>query len=634
MNRILTALLSVLILISATVNVFALTQSDSICFTLTSEGSSKTYNSGGRISVKLSVQDIDFGFSDGISALEINLKYDKDKLILVTPPVADSDNDICDISPLITLSPNKSWEGFAALDQQQGIINMVFADTTGLNSLYYSNSFTVEIPFTVKQNTVAEDIVFNAYGITAYNCDVSKYTTAPDIEIRVDYSAIPAALASLPNEYVPLHIAGYRHNINNFIFYTATQTTVGDFVKNYSDNSLNQANLSNFGIVIANAKTGVITYTDTAASSSSDKSSVVIPANHYIIGVFGANDTDISYLSLNAQQGKIITVYNLNILGADKAKSCVILQNAGFIISNADSGNPPEIHGGVEGAESNIALGKYYTTSPLYRQGDASKNWEYDPTAEITYPDEENSSLTDGVITPYDLKYTLTDSWAGFHCGSPDYAQAGYSYIRLDLSQTANIVKFNLYFASKLNGDGILVPYGVKIFSSDDGITYNNEIGSIVPAEPAESSYVSVSTLESALRARYIEFRIITGGWALISEIEVIGNFAEPDPDPEPEPDPDPDPDPDPEPNPEPDPDPAITVLLGDVNGNGKIDGRDYLLLRRIHFGTYTLPKPDQARADINKNGKIDARDYLLLKRMYFGTYILAEEDKYITLYQ
>ncbi|MBR4951068.1 MAG: hypothetical protein IKZ23_03850 [Clostridia bacterium] len=143
MNRILTALLSVLILISATVNVFAVAQSDSICFTLTSEGSSKTYNSGGRISVKLSVQDIDFGFSDGISALEINLKYDKDKLILVTPPVADSDNDICDISPLITLSPNKSWEGFAALDEQQGIINMVFADTTGLNSLYYSNSFTV-----------------------------------------------------------------------------------------------------------------------------------------------------------------------------------------------------------------------------------------------------------------------------------------------------------------------------------------------------------------------------------------------------------------------------------------------------------------------------------------------------------
>ena len=32
------------------------------------------------------------------------------------------------------------------------------------------------------------------------------------------------------------------------------------------------------------------------------------------------------------------------------------------------------------------------------------------------------------------------------------------------------------------------------------------------------------------------------------------------------------------------------------------------------------------AVADINDNGQLDARDYLLLKRMYFGTYTLEED--------
>ncbi|MBR5278418.1 MAG: discoidin domain-containing protein, partial [Clostridia bacterium] len=73
-------------------------------------------------------------------------------------------------------------------------------------------------------------------------------------------------------------------------------------------------------------------------------------------------------------------------------------------------------------------------------------------------------------------------------------------------------------------------------------------------------------------------------------------------------------------PTPDPDPDPDPDFVIGDVNGNGKIDARDYLLLKRAYFGTYTLTCSD-AVADINGNGKIDARDYLLLKRAYFGTY-------------
>ena len=67
----------------------------------------------------------------------------------------------------------------------------------------------------------------------------------------------------------------------------------------------------------------------------------------------------------------------------------------------------------------------------------------------------------------------------------------------------------------------------------------------------------------------------------------------------------------------------VIVVVLGDMNGNGKIDARDYLLAKRTYFGTYEADKGAQLAADINGNGKVDARDYLLLKRAYFGTYTL-----------
>ncbi|MBR5278120.1 MAG: DUF1906 domain-containing protein [Clostridia bacterium] len=80
---------------------------------------------------------------------------------------------------------------------------------------------------------------------------------------------------------------------------------------------------------------------------------------------------------------------------------------------------------------------------------------------------------------------------------------------------------------------------------------------------------------------------------------------------------------------PEPDPDPENLGLRGDINQNGKIDARDYLLLKRAYFGTYDLNNVTTLLADVNENGTVDARDYLLLKRAYFGTYTIANPYVY-----
>ncbi|MBQ5837631.1 MAG: hypothetical protein IIW39_03055, partial [Clostridia bacterium] len=44
----------------------------------------------------------------------------------------------------------------------------------------------------------------------------------------------------------------------------------------------------------------------------------------------------------------------------------------------------------------NVAEGKSYTVSQLFRQGGADTGWGWDANAAITYPDEDGKTLTDG----------------------------------------------------------------------------------------------------------------------------------------------------------------------------------------------------------------------------------------------
>ena len=61
----------------------------------------------------------------------------------------------------------------------------------------------------------------------------------------------------------------------------------------------------------------------------------------------------------------------------------------------------------------------------------------------------------------------------------------------------------------------------------------------------------------------------------------------------------------------------------GDVDGNGKIDAKDYLMAKRCVLGTYTPTETQKAGADVDGNGKIEAKDYLKIKGHVLGTYTI-----------
>jgi len=65
----------------------------------------------------------------------------------------------------------------------------------------------------------------------------------------------------------------------------------------------------------------------------------------------------------------------------------------------------------------------------------------------------------------------------------------------------------------------------------------------------------------------------------------------------------------------------ATVVVKGDVNGDGTITSRDYLLVKRTFFGTYSLENVYLKAALVSGKAELNVRDYLLLKRAYFGTY-------------
>ena len=59
---------------------------------------------------------------------------------------------------------------------------------------------------------------------------------------------------------------------------------------------------------------------------------------------------------------------------------------------------------------------------------------------------------------------------------------------------------------------------------------------------------------------------------------------------------------------------------IGDVNGDGRVNSMDYLLIKRYMLRSADLTKDEQANADVNGDGTVNAKDYIWVKRYVLRT--------------
>ena len=68
----------------------------------------------------------------------------------------------------------------------------------------------------------------------------------------------------------------------------------------------------------------------------------------------------------------------------------------------------------------------------------------------------------------------------------------------------------------------------------------------------------------------------------------------------------------------------AAEEVLGDVNGDRKINTMDYGLLKQAVMNKKTLTDAQFARADVTGDGKLSALDYAQVKKHVLGTYTIT----------
>lgn len=70
-------------------------------------------------------------------------------------------------------------------------------------------------------------------------------------------------------------------------------------------------------------------------------------------------------------------------------------------------------------------------------------------------------------------------------------------------------------------------------------------------------------------------------------------------------------------------------ILLGDVDGNGKINSMDYILVRKYILNISTLSNEQQKRADISGDGTVNSMDYILIKKAILDSSKIKENTTF-----
>lgn len=228
----------------------------------------------------------------------------------------------------------------------------------------------------------------------------------------------------------------------------------------------------------------------------------------------------------------LVACDNTEETNSTPANESSVVENNSEEIENTESSAPEEDSVPEESDEApaatiegeNVAAGKSYTTSVLYRQGGAEVEWKYDENAPIAYPDTDDKELTDGIlaeaVSESGEHYTAPE-WVGLHGQSPDYdTNGGFAYVTVDLGAKTDIKGVKVYVGCGVIGGGIGSPSSVEIMVSDDGENWTS-VAATFPTNPADTNIECVE-IPCTANGQYVQVRFTSGGWIFVSEVEIF----------------------------------------------------------------------------------------------------------------
>ena len=244
---------------------------------------------------------------------------------------------------------------------------------------------------------------------------------------------------------------------------------------------------------------------DTSSAASTDSSAASDTSN--------ASSTANSSTASTATSSTASSTASTDSSAASSAASSADSSTSSAASSEASSA-PEKNPNAVATNGENVALGKTYTTSPLYRQG---TDYKWSDSADITYPDTDDKELTDGKFPADDATYGSPE-FMGFAASCPDYEANKYASVTVDLGEVYALSKLSLYVGTSKFGAGIAAPATVEFFVSEDGTNFV----SVGKANYKDDKSVPVvaATLECDVTGRNVQARMTSAGWMFVCELE------------------------------------------------------------------------------------------------------------------
>ena len=169
----------------------------------------------------------------------------------------------------------------------------------------------------------------------------------------------------------------------------------------------------------------------------------------------------------------------------------------------------------IDSYGENLVLGKSYTRTALFASNGVEK-----------YPDENGTSMTDGVFGPENATYS-NEAFMAFYAKHSEYTENGYFHITFDLGKEFDLWRFVTYYAAsseKNKAAGVQEPASIGIYVSSDGENWTLAADA-VPEEITDKGVSSTAILlDASVTARYVQFRYThKNTFVMVSEAEVYG---------------------------------------------------------------------------------------------------------------